>query len=48
MKINTIFIIWLFLVVLWNFGVPHAPPVFDVLAAIILAFISRFLKEKLQ
>jgi len=48
MKINKIFIIWLFLVVLWNYGAPQAPPLFDVLAAIILSFVSKFLEKKLQ
>tara|TARA_B100000131_G_C17605230_1_gene405242 strand:- start:178 stop:324 length:147 start_codon:yes stop_codon:yes gene_type:complete len=48
MKINKIFIIWLFLVVLWNYGAPQATPFFDVFVAIMLYFISRFLEKKLQ
>jgi len=42
-----IFIIWLFLVVLWNFGVPGAMPAYDVLAAIVLSFFSVWLKKVL-
>ena len=48
MKINKNFIIWLFLVALWNFGVPQAAPIFDVLAATILFFLSRLLEERFQ
>jgi len=48
MKINKIFIVWLFLVVLWNYGVPQATPFFDVLAAVILSFIAKFLEERLK
>tara|TARA_Y100000590_G_scaffold376898_1_gene442805 strand:- start:542 stop:685 length:144 start_codon:yes stop_codon:yes gene_type:complete len=47
MKINKIFIVWLFFVILWNFGVPQAAPTLDVLAAIIFSFIAKYLKDKL-
>ena len=40
-----VFIIWLSLVVLWNFGVPGALPIFDVLIAIILSFVSKLLEK---
>jgi hypothetical protein len=40
-----IFIIWLFLVVLWNFGVPEALPVYDVLVAVVLSFFSTWLDK---
>tara|TARA_B100001094_G_scaffold321742_1_gene369933 strand:+ start:650 stop:796 length:147 start_codon:yes stop_codon:yes gene_type:complete len=40
-----IFIIWLFLVTLWNFGVPGALPVCDVLVAVVLSFFSMWLKR---
>ncbi len=40
-----IFIIWLLCVILWNFGVPGASPLEDVLVAIILSFFSMFLKK---
>ena len=40
-----IYIIWLIGVILWNFGYPSAKPIEDVLAAIILSFISIGLKK---
>ncbi len=40
-----IYIIWLFGVILWNFGYPNADPSADVLAAIILSLISMGLKK---
>ena len=39
MKIK-IFLFWLFLVIMWNFGVPNATPLWDVIMAIILSIIS--------
>tara|TARA_Y100001970_G_scaffold158366_1_gene193673 strand:- start:916 stop:1062 length:147 start_codon:yes stop_codon:yes gene_type:complete len=48
MKINKTFIVWGFFVVLWNFGVPQAAPVFDVLFAVIFFFLSKFLEKHLQ
>ena len=43
-----IYIIWLIGVVLWNFGYPAAKPIEDVIAAIILSFISIGLKKFLK
>tara|TARA_B100000686_G_scaffold181972_1_gene188987 strand:- start:84 stop:224 length:141 start_codon:yes stop_codon:yes gene_type:complete len=40
-----IYIIWLIGVILWNFGYPSAKPIEDVLAAIVLSFISIGLKK---
>ena len=40
-----IYIIWLIGVVLWNFGYPMAKPIEDVVAAILLSFISIGLKK---
>ena len=40
-----IYIIWLIGVVLWNFGVPNASPLEDVLVAIVLSFFSIILKK---
>jgi hypothetical protein len=45
MKTKKSFTIWLFLVVLWNFGVPGAAPLFDVLVAVLLSLIVRFLEN---
>ena len=43
-----IYIIWLIGVVLWNFGYPSARPIEDVIAAIVLSFISIVLKKYLK
>ena len=43
-----IYIIWLIGVIAWNFGVPGAPPIADVIAAIILSFISIGLKKYIK
>ena len=40
-----VFIIWLVGVVLWNFGYPTASPIEDVIAAVVLSFISLYLKK---
>tara|TARA_B100001175_G_scaffold314619_1_gene324357 strand:+ start:509 stop:649 length:141 start_codon:yes stop_codon:yes gene_type:complete len=40
-----VYIIWLIGVVLWNFGYPMAKPIEDVVAAILLSFISIGLKK---
>ncbi len=42
-----IYIIWLIGVVAWNFGVPEASPLEDVLVAIALSFLSIILKKYL-
>ena len=42
------YIIWLIGIILWNFGYPTAGPIEDVLAAIILSFISIGLKKYLK
>tara|TARA_Y100000590_G_scaffold87579_1_gene98217 strand:- start:638 stop:784 length:147 start_codon:yes stop_codon:yes gene_type:complete len=46
-KNQKIFVLWLILVVLWNFGVPEAEPIYDVIVAIVLSFFSIFLNNKL-
>ena len=40
-----VYIIWLIGVILWNFGYPAAKPIEDVVAAILLSFISIGLKK---
>ena len=42
-----IYIIWLIGVILWNFGVPNASPLEDVLVAVALYFLSMGLKKYL-
>jgi len=43
-----VFIIWLIGVILWNFGYPSASPLEDVIAAVILSFISMYLKKLIK
>tara|TARA_B110000014_G_C19781179_1_gene406171 strand:- start:26 stop:208 length:183 start_codon:yes stop_codon:yes gene_type:complete len=43
-----IYLLWLLLVVLWNFGVPGAAPFEDVVMAIIIGFVAYMLKKILQ
>jgi hypothetical protein len=43
-----VYIIWLIGVVLWNFGVPGAAPIEDVLVAILLSFLNIGLKKILK
>ena len=40
-----IYLIWLIGVVLRNFGYPLASPLEDVIAAVVLSFISIYLKK---
>ena len=37
--------IWLFLVILWNYGYPEATPFYDVLVAVILSLILIIIKK---
>ena len=43
--LDWVFAIWLGLVVVWNFGYPEAAPLMDVLAAVGLFFVSKFLRN---
>lgn len=43
-----VYIVWFVGVVLWNFGVPDALPIEDVLVAVLLSFLSVFLKKYLK
>ena len=43
-----IFVIWLVLVIAWNFGYPQASPMEEVLVAVILALLNIFLKKYLK
>ena len=40
-----IYIIWLIGVVIWNFGVPKASPLEDVIVAIFLSLLTLALKK---
>jgi hypothetical protein len=48
LKIMYIFFIWLIAVIAWNFGVPGAEPIEDVLVAIFLSFFSAGLKKYIK
>jgi|TARA_B110000967_G_scaffold107608_1_gene110305 hypothetical protein len=39
-------IIWVTLVILWNFCYPDAKPIYDVLVAVILSLIFIILKKR--
>ena len=43
-----IFIIWLVMVVVWNFGYPQASPLEDVIVAVVLSLFSTILKKYLK
>ena len=43
-----IYLIWLTGVIIWNYGVPQATPLEDVLVAIALSFLSVGLKKYLK
>ena len=42
------YLIWLVGVIIWNYGVPQATPLEDVLVAIALSFLSFVLKKYLK
>ena len=43
-----IFIIWLIMVISWNYGYPQASPLEDVIVAILLSLFSNFIKKFLN
>jgi hypothetical protein len=45
-KNQKIFLLWLFLVIIWNFGAPGARPIHDVLVAVALSVLSIGLNKK--
>ena len=44
-KNQKIFLIWLVLVIAWNFGVPEAAPIYDVLVAVVLSLVAKELEK---
>jgi hypothetical protein len=40
-----VFFIWLTAVIIWNFGVPEATPIEDVIVAILLSLLSKKIKK---
>ena len=45
--IDRVFALWVILVILWNYGYPDAEPIYDVLVAISLFFIVKFIRTNL-
>jgi len=43
-----IYLIWLIGVIVWNFGVPTATPLEDVIVAILLSFMTIGLKKYIK
>ena len=43
-----VYIVWLIAVIAWNFGVPSATPIEDVMVAMLLSYLSIFLKKYLK
>ncbi len=43
-----VYIVWLIGVIAWNFGVPNAVPIEDVVVAILLSFLSLGLKKYIK
>ena len=40
-----VYLIWLLLIIIWNYGVPNAAPIEDVFMSIFLGFLSFNLKK---
>ena len=45
-KNQKIFLLWFILVVAWNFLVPGAKPIYDVMVAVALSILLHLLTEK--
>ena len=43
-----IFVIWLIMVIAWNFGFPNASPLEDVFVAVILSLLNIAMKKFLK
>tara|TARA_E500000331_G_C16864824_1_gene543538 strand:+ start:363 stop:503 length:141 start_codon:yes stop_codon:yes gene_type:complete len=43
-----VFVIWLVMIIAWNFGYPEASPLEDVIVAVILSFLNIGLKKYLK
>ena len=41
-EVSIYLVVWLGLIVAWNFGYPNATPLMDVIAAIVILFITRY------
>tara|TARA_B110001450_G_C17279703_1_gene342931 strand:+ start:138 stop:275 length:138 start_codon:yes stop_codon:yes gene_type:complete len=43
-----VYIVWLIVVIAWNFGVPSAEPIEDVIVAVLLSFLTIVLKKYIK
>ena len=43
-----IFIVWLIMVIAWNYGYPEASPLQDVVMAVVLSLFDLILKKYLK
>ena len=43
-----VYIVWLIGVIVWNFGVPDATPLADVIVAILLSYLSIIIKRYIK
>ena len=43
-----VYIVWLIGVIAWNFGVPGATPLADVIVAILLSYLSIIIKRYIK
>ena len=43
---NKVWLLWLVLVIIWNFGWRHASPIADVVIAVILSILAYNLNNK--
>ena len=39
------YLIWLSCVILWNYLYPHVEPIYDVIAAVFLSIMTKFLNK---
>ena len=40
-----VYLFWLIMVILWNFGVPSAAPIEDVIMAMLIGFVTYKIKK---
>jgi len=43
-----VYIVWIIGVIVWNFGVPSASPIEDVMIAILLSLLTLVLKKYIK
>ena len=44
--IDRVFVVWVLLVILWNYGYPSAEPLYDVIVSIGLFIIVKILRTR--